>query len=131
MHSSHWSYVKMAEMEERLRKLGLFKSKSKRTWLPDKDKEAHDTFNSYIMQDDHIPFVARGVHCLHLIPARFPSVWHTIKDDGQHLDIPTVEDWALLVSAFAAEYLELEGFFEQGLAARKRGLEAVLSKTEL
>ena len=65
------------------------------------------------MQDDHLPFIARGVHVLHLIPSRFPSVWHTINDDAEHLDIPTVEDWALLTTVFAAEYMELEGFFEQ------------------
>ncbi|KIW72167.1 hypothetical protein PV04_00385 [Phialophora macrospora] len=111
-HSSHWSYVRMAEAEQRLRKLGLFRSKS-RTWLGDKDKKETDRFQSYTMQDDHIPFIARGVQVLHLIPGRFPSVWHTMKDDGDHLDIPTVEDWALLTSVFAAEYMELEGFFEE------------------
>lgn len=130
-HSSHWSYAHMAEMEQRLRKLGMFKSDSKRTWLPDKDKKETDRFNSYMMQDDHIPFIARGVQVLHLIPSRFPSVWHHIEDDGEHLDIPTVEDWALLTSAFAAEYLELEGFFEPSKNAMDRRHDALTSKTEL
>lgn len=130
-HSSHWSYAHMAEMEQRLRKLGMFKSDSKRTWLPDKDKKETDRFNSYMMQDDHIPFIARGVQVLHLIPSRFPSVWHHIEDDGEHLDIPTVEDWALLTSAFAAEYLELEGFFEPSKNAMVRRHDTLTSKTEL
>lgn len=130
-HSSHWSYVKMAEAEQRLRDLGLFRSKSK-TWLPEKDKKETDRFQSYIMQDDHLPFIARGVHVLHLIPARFPSVWHTIRDDGEHLDIPTVEDWALLTSVFAAEYLELEGFFEENAApGAMRRRDDLTSKDEL
>ena len=130
-HSSHWSYAKMAEAEQRLRKLGLFRSRS-RTWLPDKDKKETDKFQSYIMQDDHLPFIARGVHVLHLIPARFPSVWHTMKDDGEHLDIPTVEDWALLTAVFAAEYMELEGFFDPAPAAKNtRRHEDLTSKDEL
>ncbi|KAL2439047.1 Glutaminyl-peptide cyclotransferase [Exophiala dermatitidis] len=130
-HSSHWSYVKMAEAEERLRKLGLFKSKAGRTWLPEKDKKETDVFNSYFMQDDHLPFIARGVHVLHLIPSRFPSVWHKITDDGEHLDIPTVEDWALLTTVFAAEYMELEGFFEPSEDTKVKRHADVISKTEL
>ena len=126
-HSSHWSYVKMAEMEQRLRKLKLFKSDSRRTWLPDKDKKESSNFQSYVMQDDHLPFIARGVPVLHLIPASFPSVWHTAKDDGEHLDIPTVEDWAMLTAAFAAEYMDLEGHFTEKVAARN----SITSKTEL
>ena len=127
-HSSHWSYVKMATLEQKLRKMGLFKSNAKRTWLSEKDKKETDVFQSYIMQDDHIPFIARGVPVLHLIPGRFPSVWHRMTDDGEHLDIPTVEDWALLTSAFAAEYMELDGFFE-GAAHQRRN--KITSKTEL
>ncbi|EXJ81325.1 hypothetical protein A1O3_07615 [Capronia epimyces CBS 606.96] len=130
-HSSHWSYVKMAEAEGRLRKLGLFKSNPSHTWLPDKDKKESDVFSSYVMQDDHLPFIARGVHVLHLIPARFPSVWHTMNDDGEHLDIPTVQDWALLTTVFAAEYLELEGFFGSSANKNIKRDAAVISKTEL
>jgi len=130
-HTSHWSYVKLAAMEQRLRSLGLFKSSPSRTFLPEKDKKETDVFRSYVMQDDHIPFIARGVQVLHLIPMRFPSVWHTLNDDGEHLDIPTVEDWALLTSAFAAEYLELEGFFDPLAAAKFKREQSMTSKTEL
>ncbi|KAK5404938.1 hypothetical protein LTR06_009205 [Exophiala xenobiotica] len=130
-HSSHWSYVKMAEAEARMRELGLFKSDSKRKWLTDKDKKETDVFSSYIMQDDHIPFIARGVHVLHLIPARFPSVWHTMRDDAEHLDIDVVEDWALLTAAFAAEYMELEGYFEASPSKKVKRNENIISKTEL
>jgi hypothetical protein len=130
-HSSHWSYVKMAEAEGRLRELGLFKSDSKRNWLTDKDKKETDVFSSYIMQDDHIPFIARGVQVLHLIPARFPSVWHTMRDDAEHLDINVVEDWALLTAAFAAEYMELEGYFAASPSKNVKRNENIISKTEL
>jgi len=30
------------------------------------------------------------------------------KDTGEALDIPTTEDWAVLVSAFVAEWMELD-----------------------
>jgi glutaminyl-peptide cyclotransferase len=111
-HTSHWSYVHMATAEQKLRDFGLFKSTTGAPWLPEKDKKETDMFRSYVMQDDHIPFIARGVQVLHLIPGRFPSVWHRMDDNGDNLDIPTVEDWALLTTAFAAEYMGLEGFFE-------------------
>lgn len=60
--------------------------------------------------DDHVPFMSRGVDILHMIAHPFPHVWHTIDDDGEHLDIPTVEDWAKMVTAFAAEWLDLDAF---------------------
>lgn len=31
------------------------------------------------IEDDHIPFLRRGVSVLHLIPERFPVVWHTLE----------------------------------------------------
>lgn len=128
-HSSHWSYKHMATLEQKLRDLKLFKSTTGAPWLPDKDKKEDSSFRSYVMQDDHIPFIARGVHVLHLIPGRFPSVWHKMDDNGDNLDIPTVEDWALLTAAFAAEYMELDGFFDTNANARRD--ELLTSKTEL
>lgn len=121
--TTHWAYQKIANLESRLRGLNLFKSKppgnnnptpdTKAHWFPDGDKDAHNpatNFPSWQMQDDHIPFMARGVSVLHVIPSRFPPVWHTINDDGEHLDMDTVEDWAVLTMGFIAEWMELEGF---------------------
>lgn len=120
MMNTHWAYQHLAALEQRFRKLGLFKSSSRQTWLPDKDKHNDATFRQSVMQDDHIPFVARGVPALHLIPSIFPSQWHRTGDNAEYLDINTVEDWALLTSAFAAEYLELEGYFDDSFGARVR-----------
>lgn len=80
--------------------------------------------------------MAKGVEILHLIPLQFPAVWHRIEDDGEHLDGPTVEDWAMLTTAFAAEWLELEGFFDTPNPSpeegnEKRSKQGVISKTEL
>ena len=64
-----------------------------------------------MVQDDHIPFMARGVEVLHIIPTPFPKVWHKITDDGEHLDMGTVEDWTKMVTAFVGEWMDLEGYF--------------------
>ncbi|KAK3217260.1 hypothetical protein GRF29_1g2489252 [Pseudopithomyces chartarum] len=125
--TTHWAYKHMAAAERRLRDLGLFKSspnhplktakrkdKHKRTetyFLTEATKENEGFYGGYI-EDDHLPFLARGVEVLHIIPSPFPHVWHDITDDGEHLDMDTVEDWTKLVVTFTAEWMELEGFFE-------------------
>jgi glutaminyl-peptide cyclotransferase len=153
--TTHWAYKKMAELEVRLRELYQFKSSpnhpSKRTissrdskarqgqvraeplFLPEADKQ--DTqFRIPFVGDDHIPFMARGVDILHMIPIPFPRAWHKMEDDGEHLDIDTVEDWAKLVTAFAAEWMELEGHFDT-VQTKERDHDSkrtqVISKTEL
>lgn len=109
--TTHWAYQKMADVETRLRKLDLLKSKPRsKAFLTEATKRDSDRWLGGHIGDDHTPFMSRGVDILHLIPSRFPDVWHTIKDDGEHLDTDTVEDWAKLVAAFAAEWLELDGF---------------------
>lgn len=107
----------MSSLERRLRRLGVFRTGKRpedglSNFLPESNKKLF-TWNSGI-QDDHIPFLKRGVEVLHLIPSPFPSVWHTIDDNGENLDMDTVNDWATLTSAFAAEWLELEGFLDKG-----------------
>lgn len=117
----------MAAVERRLRDLALFKSspnhalkaakrkdKKKRKepyFLNEANKEGGPFYGGYI-EDDHIPFAQRGVEVLHIIPMPFPKVWHDISDDAEHLDMDTVEDWTRLVTAFTAEWMDLEGFFD-------------------
>jgi glutaminyl-peptide cyclotransferase len=60
------------------------------------------------------------VDILHIIPSPFPAVWHTSKDDGEHLDLDVVEDWAMITTAFAAEWMELEGYMQGKAASDKR-----------
>lgn len=59
------------------------------------------------MGDDHVPFMAAGAPVLHLIPSPFPRVWHTLSDDGPHLDMKSVRDWARIMTAFALEWLDM------------------------
>ena len=93
-----------------------------------------------MVQDDHVPFMARGVEVLHIIPTPFPQEWHHLDDNGENLDMDTCADWAVLVSAFVGEWMDLDGHFDPdgpGVGARRRSLdpqeggEAIISKTEL
>lgn len=140
--TTHWAYKHMADIEHRLRDLGLFKSspnhplkvakrknKNKRAepyFLTEAAKENGGFYGGYI-EDDHLPFLARGVEVLHIIPSPFPHVWHDITDNGEHLDMDTVEDWAKLVTAFTAEWMDLEGFFD----VKTEHKEEVTKKSEL
>lgn len=62
--------------------------------------------------DDHLPFFNLGVPILHLIPLPFPEVWHKLIDDGDHLDKQAMTEWALIMTTFTAEYMELSGHLE-------------------
>ncbi|KAG5920725.1 hypothetical protein E4U42_006086 [Claviceps africana] len=103
---THWTYQNMAALEKRMRSLGLLETKPKRPFLWNADKQP-EAFHHAGIEDDHIPFMVRGVDILHLIPSPFPPVWHRLADDGDHLDLPTVRDWAKIVTAFAVEWLDL------------------------
>lgn len=127
--TTHWAYQAMSDLEIRLRANGQFKSspnhhskrvpdatghvpalRKERLWLHEASKK-QEQFRIPFMGDDHLPFLARGVQILHLIPSPFPVVWHNshgIPDDGEHLDLGVVEDWTKLVLAFTAEWLELD-----------------------
>jgi len=122
--TTHWAYRHMADLESRLRSLSKFRSaaasSSQHRFLNDADKKDSGRWLGGLVEDDHIPFMARGVDVLHLIPTPFPHVWHRIEDDGEHLDIPTVEDWALLTTAFAAEWMDLEGHFDTANGKERR-----------
>jgi hypothetical protein len=115
---THWAYQHMSEAEDRLRKLGLLETRPRTQFLPEKDKKANQ-FSWGFIGDDHVPFMQRGVDVLHVIPTPFPAFWHTMDDDAQHLDVPTVRDWGKIVTAFVAEWMQLDE--EMGLLGEKNG----------
>ena len=108
--TTHWAYRKMSALETRLRDLSHFAS-SGPPFLPEFNKDT-DRWMGNMVLDDHVPFMKRGVEVLHIIPTPFPRVWHEMDDDGDHLDLDTVNDWAKLTTAFMAEWMELDGFLE-------------------
>ncbi|KAK5123421.1 hypothetical protein LTR85_002853 [Meristemomyces frigidus] len=110
--TTHWAYQRMAGAEQRLRALSKLRTSPSHAFLTEAGKQDTDRWVGGYIEDDHVPFMARGVEVLHIIPSPFPHVWHTINDDGEHLDIPTVEGWAVITTAFAAEWMDLEGHFD-------------------
>jgi glutaminyl-peptide cyclotransferase len=118
--TTHWAYQNLAKVEERLRKLGVLETEPRMPFLGESEKEGTQFFRGYVA-DDHIPFMRRGVDILHIIPSPFPSVWHTMDDDGAHLDVPTIRDWARIITVFVAEWMDLEGHLVAGTGKPKRG----------
>lgn len=57
------------------------------------------------VEDDHIPFLKRGVPILHLITVPFPRVWHTAADNEGTLDYNTIDHLTTVVRVFVAQYL--------------------------
>ncbi|KAF8471722.1 hypothetical protein BDZ91DRAFT_676978 [Kalaharituber pfeilii] len=115
--TTHWAYKHMSDLEHRLRELGIFRTGKRpadrsANFLNEYNKKGTDFHWAGGVQDDHIPFLRRGVEILHLIPVPFPRVWHEMADNGENLDMDTVVDWAMLTTAFAAEWFELEGFLD-------------------
>ncbi|CCU82188.1 glutaminyl-peptide cyclotransferase [Blumeria hordei DH14] len=121
--TTHWAYKNLASIETRMRSLGLLKAKVTSPILPDSEKSK---FNSGLtIQDDHIPLMKRGVEILHLIPARFPKVWHTMADNADVLDPSTMDDWAKIITAFAGEWMDVEGYFSEPAQPRIQKSELV------
>lgn len=99
----------MATLEKRMRDLSILESSPHSPFLPDYNKLA-SAFDGFFIADDHVPFMQRGVDVLHLIPNHYPKVWHTMEDDGEHLDLETSRDWGRIVTAFVMEWLDLGAY---------------------
>merc|ERR1711909_268694 len=68
----------------------------------------NDSSTNSQIEDDHIPFLRRGVPILHLIHAPFPETWHTVADDFSSLDHRRISDITKILRVFVAEYLHLK-----------------------
>ncbi|KAI1295349.1 Glutaminyl-peptide cyclotransferase [Halotydeus destructor] len=60
------------------------------------------------IEDDHIPFMRKGVKILHIIPSPFPSVWHKDSDNKQNLDHQSINNLNSIFKAFIVEYMHLD-----------------------
>lgn len=115
---THWAYKHLAKVESRLRSLDVLESGPSRPFLPHANRKPQPG-RGYIA-DDHVPFMQRGVSILHVIPNPFPPQWHTMADDAEHLDIPTIRDWTRIVTAFVAEWLEIGEHMEKKAESEAR-----------
>ena len=60
----------------------------------------------YMVQDDHVPFYNLGVRkILHLIATPFPSMWHTLNDNKEALDMNTIDRMNKIVRVFLYSYI--------------------------
>ncbi|OWK10249.1 QPCT [Cervus elaphus hippelaphus] len=91
----------MVSPEHELRELGLLKDHSSERWY------FRNSGYGGVIQDDHIPFLRRGVPVLHLISSPFPEVWHTMDDNEENLDRTTIDNLNKILQVFVLEYLHL------------------------
>lgn len=100
---THWAYKNMASLEDRLRKIGLLETSPPSAFFSATNES---TMQSEIASD-HIPFMERGVPFIQLLPSPLPPTANTIEDIGENLHLPTVRDWAKIVTGFALEWLDM------------------------
>ncbi|KAG0235061.1 hypothetical protein BGW42_005854 [Actinomortierella wolfii] len=110
-----WAHGHAQKIEERLWTAGLHTKGPKLNGVNDDDSLVEDlstpmfTNDLYYggIEDDHIPFLDRGVPVFHVIPHPFPTVWHKLTDNADAIDQDIVTNWANVFRIFAAEYLHL------------------------
>ncbi|XP_060025377.1 glutaminyl-peptide cyclotransferase isoform X1 [Lagenorhynchus albirostris] len=99
-NTARW-FHRLQAIEHELHELGLLKDHS---W-------ERQYFQNYgyggVIQDDHIPFLRKGVPVLHLIPSPFPEAWHTMDDNEENLDKTTIDNLNKILKVFVLEYLHL------------------------
>lgn len=88
----------MADIEEELRVRGKLQTTAQ-IFISQKYVQGFQN-GKFILGDDHVPFAELGVPIIHLIPAQFPNVWHTPRDDITALDQATCHDIALILYNF-------------------------------
>ncbi|KAJ8101042.1 peptidase family M28-domain-containing protein [Lipomyces tetrasporus] len=100
-----WACRDIAETEATARNAGLAKTKGRKPFV-----QSDNVMQNVFIDDDHMPFLTRGTPVVHVIPIPFPTVWHTMDDDGAHLSSDAVHDWAVIVTGWVAGYLGLGDF---------------------
>ncbi|KAI9183304.1 hypothetical protein H9P43_004221 [Blastocladiella emersonii ATCC 22665] len=69
---------------------------------------ANHQYADVAIEDDHLPFLERGVPVVHVIPVPFPDVWHKVADNASALDRATLVNFARIFTAFCVEQLRLQ-----------------------
>ncbi|GAU96709.1 hypothetical protein RvY_08115-2 [Ramazzottius varieornatus] len=94
-------YSRLTDNEDRLQSLGQIKQWGKDGVYFGRDAMPVGSF----IDDDHKPFMERGVKILHLISVPFPSVWHQLSDNADNLHYQTIDDLNKILRVFVCEYL--------------------------
>jgi len=77
-----WLFDAMISAETRLKDAGAFDEAETSTnfrsfFIP--RTESGNQHNYGYIEDDHVPFLHKGVNILHIIAYPFPHVWHTLR----------------------------------------------------
>ncbi|XP_077421175.1 glutaminyl-peptide cyclotransferase-like a isoform X2 [Vanacampus margaritifer] len=99
-NTERW-FNRLMAAEKRLHRQGLLASHPSEQFYFRKD------LNFGAVEDDHVPFLRRGVPILHVIATPFPDVWHTMDDNEENIHRPTMENLTKIMAIFLAEYLGL------------------------
>lgn len=102
-------YARFVNIEQRLSQLDLIE-RDENSGIISRRSNAYFQAQSIVanIDDDHVPFMLRGVPIVHLIPVPFPDEWHT-ADDSQHaIDLVTVDNLNRILRIFVLEYLRIE-----------------------
>ncbi|KAJ3195083.1 hypothetical protein HK101_001125 [Irineochytrium annulatum] len=106
-----WAWNRLVDVESRLADITLLSTKHVRKMRRTGEAGYFVPGDSYMypggVDDDHRPFMQRGVPIVHVIPATFPSVWHKQSDNAKAISADTVKDFAKIFRVFVAEYLGL------------------------
>ncbi|KAJ7286210.1 glutaminyl-peptide cyclotransferase-like protein [Mycena rebaudengoi] len=131
--STAWLFDALISAEKRLGESGAFTYEKEQGMAPGKWKSffvprSTVSYNTGGIEDDHIPFLARGVDVLHLITTPFPPVWHTVDDDASALHMPTMRRWNILLRVFMSEYLHLRP--DEKRSRSEEGSSTTMEKSE-
>ncbi|XP_076442344.1 glutaminyl-peptide cyclotransferase-like [Babylonia areolata] len=94
-------FENLMKIEKHLRKNGMLSEGHKRTIFDSARSRGGG------VEDDHVPFLQRGVDVLHLISTPFPRVWHKKEDDGDHLDFDLIDNFSRMFRVFISNLLHL------------------------
>lgn len=105
--ASDSAFRQLAAGEKTLSALQHLKATGLRGVRGQKPAMFHERSAPHFVEDDHTPFLQRGVPVLHIIPHEFPGVWHTQQDNWDAIDRPTVEDLNKIMRLFVLNYFNI------------------------
>ncbi|KAI1724042.1 peptidase family m28 domain-containing protein [Ditylenchus destructor] len=95
-HGTSILFQNLPDIEEQLKNMRLIR-RMNRIFYPGGTLMA--------VEDDHMPFMKKGVPIMHLIPVPFPVVWHTPDDNDSALNYDTIDNLCSIMRVFVARYL--------------------------
>lgn len=101
LKSTTWAHRNMANLEQRMRNLGLLETSS--AFFPSTEGDVQKSDLGY----DHVPFMDRGVPFLHVLPSPATANQRAMDDRIDELNLPTVRDWSKIMVGFTLEWLDM------------------------